>query len=170
MTFAELVRSRRSIRVFEPRAVDVQPILKAANAAPSAGNLQAYEIVRVTSEETRRKLMRASLDQDSILQAPVVLVFFAAPGRSSVEYGERGADLYCVQDATISCTYAQLAAADLGLGSVWIGAFDDAAVRRALHAPRRLRPVAMLPIGHPAERARSTPRRRLSDLVHEERL
>jgi len=76
-------------------------------------------------------------------------------------------DLYCVQDATIACTFAILAATALGLASVWVGAFDEDDVRRAIGAPPTHRPVAMLPIGYAAEVPRLRPRRSLKDLVHQ---
>jgi nitroreductase len=72
-----------------------------------------------------------------------------------------------VQDATIACTFAMLAAKALGLATVWVGAFDEDAVRIALGIPKELRPVAMLPVGYAAKKPRITPRRELGDLVHE---
>jgi nitroreductase len=71
-----------------------------------------------------------------------------------------------VQDATIACAYAQLAATALGLATVWIGAFDEAAVRRAIDVGDDLRPVAILPIGYAAENPDRSTRRSVADLVH----
>lgn len=171
MEFDELARNRRSVRAFRPEPVPgekLDAVLRAANAAPSAGDLQAYEVVKVTEPARRQALARASHNQEFVAEAPVVLVFFANPARSAPRYGERGEELYSVQDATIACTFAHLAAADLGLGSVWVGAFDDASVARAVGAPAGLKPVAVLPIGVPAELPRPTPRRKLADLVRDE--
>jgi nitroreductase len=165
----EAMRRRRSVRAYLPREVEaekVTQILKAANAAPSAGNLQAYEIYRITEGKERKALARAALGQWFIAQAPVVLVFCANPARSAGKYRERGARLYAVQDATIACTFAMLAATALGLGTVWVGAFDDAAVQKVL-GTREFVPVAILPIGYAAEEPEATPRRSLADLVHE---
>ncbi len=127
MRFQEAVQGRRSIRAFEPRAIEddkLSLILETVDAAPSAGNLQAYEVVVVKDPDTRQALSRAALGQAQVARAPVVLVFLAHPLRSAAKYGSRGADLYSVQDATIACAYAQLAATDLGLSSCWIGAFS----------------------------------------------
>jgi len=165
----EVIKRRRSIRAFAPEAVEAETVarvLAAANAAPSAGNLQGYEIFRVTREKERAALARAALDQFFIAQAPVVLVFCANQTRSAAKYRERGARLYAIQDATIACAFAMLAATALGLGTVWVGAFDDAAVQRVLGC-RDLLPVAILPIGYPAEEPEATPRRSLADLVHD---
>jgi nitroreductase len=168
MDFADLLKERRSVRAFEKWPVEpekLQAILDAANAAPSAGNLQAYEIYQVTAPRTRAALAHAS-KQGFMAEAPVSLVFFANPGRSSRTYGLRGKQLYCLQDATIAAAYAQLAATNLGLATVWIGAFDDGAVCNAVGSPADWIPVAILPVGYPAEEPQPAIRRTLADLVH----
>ncbi len=169
MDLFEVIKKRRSIRAFTPQPVEAEKlerVLAAANAAPSAGNLQAYEIFRVTRGNDRAALARAALEQFFIAQAPVVLVFCANPARSSGRYGQRGVRLYCIQDATIACAFAMLAATALGLGTVWVGAFDEGAVQKIL-GRRDLVPVAILPIGYPAEQPGPSSRRSLSDLVHD---
>ncbi len=169
MDIFDVFSNRHSIRAFtgQPVADEVlKKILEAVNRAPSAGNLQAFDIFLVTQKEHKEALMHASYDQEFLVQAPVVLVFCAIPSRSAVRYNERGEALYCIQDATIACTYAMLAATALGLGSVWVGAFDEAAVHQVIGAEPRHRPVAMLPIGYPNETPRIRSRRSLEDIVH----
>jgi nitroreductase len=173
MDFFAVLQERRSIRAFHSTPVDeaaVGRIVEAANLAPSAGNLQAYTIVIVRDPERKRALAQAAWEQWFIAQAPVVLVFLADLPRSQRRYGQRGATLFSVQDATLACAYAQLAATALGLGSCWVGAFDDEAVRAIVSAPSDLRPVAILPIGHPAESPLPTARRSLNDLAHQEQV
>lgn len=168
MELFDLIKKRQSIRVFQEKPVEeekVKKILEAANSAPSAGNLQAYEIVVVRDKKIKEKLCQVALGQDPILFAPVVFVFFTSPARSGLKYGERGEKLYSLQDATIAAAYAQLAAVDLGLGCVWIGAFEDEKVKEVLGAPKELIPVAILPVGYPAEKPEKTERRALEDLV-----
>lgn len=168
MEFFQVIRNRHSIRGFTTQVIEpekVQAILDAANAAPSAGNLQGYEIFAVTNRNVLCELMRAAYEQEFIAQAQIALVFCAHPARSAVKYGERGVNLYCVQDATIACAYAQLAATALGLASVWVGAFNDALVSAAIGVGNALRPVAILPIGYPGKPPKIRPRRELSDLV-----
>jgi nitroreductase len=169
MEFFEVLKARQSVRAFAPSPVEEEKlgaILEAAGSAPSAGNLQAYEIYQVKADHLKRALARAALDQHFMAQAPVALVFCAHPARSERRYKERGARLYSVQDATIACTYAMLAATALGLATVWIGAFQDAAVRGAIGLPEDILPVAILPIGYPAEKPEPTSRRALDELVH----
>ena len=96
MSFKALIEKRRSVRAFEDRPIEsekLQAVLEAVNQAPSAGNLQAFEIYKVTAPRTRAALARAA-NQSFIAEAPVVLVFFANPGRSAAKYGARGRDLF----------------------------------------------------------------------------
>ncbi len=170
MEFFDVIRARQSVRAFEHRAPGeelVQMVLETANLAPSAGNLQAYEIFVVRRSEDRKALARASLGQEFVAGAPVSLVFCSRPSRAAPKYGPRGAQLYAIQDATIACAYAMLAATALGLATVWVGAFRDDQVRRAIRASEDVIPVAILPIGYPAEKPEPTPRRAIADLAHE---
>lgn len=171
MEFFDVVKTRRSIRKFKDQAIEggkLKKILEAANQAPSAHDLQAYEIVLIKSKGQKIKLAQAAHGQNSIAEAPVVLVVLANPKRS-VRGDERG-NFYCVLDAAIASSYIQLAATDLGLGTVWIGSFDDDAVKDVVGASKEMKPVAIIPIGYPAEKPRPTPRRKIEDLVHEEKL
>jgi nitroreductase len=169
MEISDVMRTRRSTRAFTNEPLDperLRQILEAANSAPSAGNLQAYEVYVVTDHQQKKALARAALSQDFVASAPVILAFCSNPARNMGRYGERGKRLYALQDATIACTYAMLAATDLGLATVWIGAFNDDAVSKALRLIPGLQPVAMLPIGYAAEHPAAAPRRPLEDLVH----
>lgn len=171
MEFFEVVAERRSIRAWRARDVErdkLEKVLAAANMAPSAGDLQAYEIVMARHPTTRASLAAAAHGQAFLAEAPVVLVFFSDPSRSAARYAARGERLFCIQDATIAACHAQLAATALGLGSCWVGAFDDRRVAQALGAPAGLNPVCMLAIGYAAERPDRTSRRPLSDLMHDE--
>lgn len=169
MDFFQLITDRRSVRLFQERPLEpekLQKILEAVNLAPSAGNLQGYEIYLVTRLEQRQGLEQGAYGQGFLSQAPVVLVFCANPRRSAVRYRQRGRQLYCIQDATIACTVAMLAAQALGLNTVWVGAFLEEPVRQAAGIPEDLLPVAMLPIGYGAESPDPRPRRPLDDIVH----
>ncbi len=169
MDFFEVVKTRQSIRAYQDKPIEpekLQQILDTINRAPSAGNLQGYEVYLVTKCQARQALARSTNGQDFITQAPLVLVFCAHPARSLERYRERGTTLYCVQDATIACAYAQLAVTALGLACVWVGAFNEDAVRAAIGVGSDLRPVAFLPIGYAAETPDRRTRRSIDDLVH----
>lgn len=169
MNLFEVINARQSVRAYRPKEIEtekLQNIFNAINQAPSAGNLQAYRVWVVRNESVKRKLASAALGQDFMATAPVVLVFCAEPARAK-RYGTRGTELYCLQDATIAAAYAQLAATAQGLATCWIGAFDEQEVASLLRLPAGTRPIAMLPIGYPAESPQRTPRRPLSEMIVE---
>ena len=164
----EVLKRRRSVRAYKPQMVEVDKlkrIFEAANLAPSAGNLQAYQVYTVKEEGKRKALTKAAYDQEFITQAPICLVFCADPERSAERYGKRGSELYSVQDATIAGAFAMLAAADLGLATVWIGDFDEDKVREVIGA-QSARPVAMFAVGYAAEEPKPTPRKAIEEIFH----
>lgn len=168
-SFLALLQNRRSIRKFQNKPLTDemrQIILNAINRAPSAGNLQGYEVYVVTDPKKKANLVKAALNQEFLARVPLVLVFCANSVRSGTRYGRRGESLYSIQDATIAAAYAQLAITALGLATVWVGAFDEAAVVDTLNLPKAFRPVAMLPIGFADEQPPPTSRRSLDDLIH----
>jgi nitroreductase len=169
MEFSEVISKRHSIRTFTDQSLEaekLQYILETANLAPSAGNLQAYEIYAVTDAKKRDGLSCAALAQEYVAKAPVALVFCTHPELTEGKYTERGTRLYTVQDATIACTFAMLAATDLGLGSVWVGTFDEKVVRTIIGASESQVPVVILAVGYPGEFPEQHPRRPLDQLVH----
>jgi nitroreductase len=172
MDFFDVLKNRHSVRAFKDKDIEsdkLSKILEAANSAPSAGNLQAYEIVLVKDMKNKHALAEAAHGQDFLTDAPVVLVICANEKRSSY-YGKRGAELYCINDASIAAAYIDLTAAALGLGSVWVGAFDEDDVRKIIAAPEYIKPVAIMPIGYPDEGQGKKSRRELKDLVHNEKI
>jgi len=146
-----LFKKRKSTRAYKPDPIEkekLDEILEAANSAPSAGNLKARKIVVIEDEKTKRKLAEAAFGQDFISEAPLALVFTALPEASAKKYGQRGRELYAVQDATIAASFAWLQAVDLSLSSCWVGAFDEEEVKKILELDANERPIAILPIGY----------------------
>ena len=160
MNFCDVIRSRHSIRKFLVKSVPdtlITEILELSKLAPSAGNLQTYKVVVVKDEEVKRALHS--------IEAPVFLIICALPEVSAERYGERGRNLYSIQDATIFASYIQLAAVGLELATVWIGAFNENRVRRILGLRADTRPIAIIPLGYPAEKKTERRRRKLTDIV-----
>jgi nitroreductase len=167
MDYFEAVKTRRSTRAFQKKPVEeekIRRIIEAINLAPSAGDLQAYEVIVVKDPMLKDKLAKAA-GQSFVSEAPVCFVFVAYPQRSSKKYGRRGSELYCVQDATIAATYAMLTATVLGLSSTWVGAFNEESAARTVGATEGKRPVAILPVGYAAESPEITPRRPFSEIA-----
>lgn len=173
MELLKAISERRSIRSFRPDPLperDLKTMLEAACMAPSAGNCQPWEFVIVRSEKGKEALADAAYGQYFLTEAPVVVVVCANLERSASRYGGRGEQMYCLQDTAAAIQNLLLTAHSLGYGTCWIGAFDDEAVARAIRAPRGIRPVAIIPIGKPAERPRAPERIPLERLCHEEHL
>ena len=169
MEVLEAIRVRRSIRKFDPsRDVDdevLREVLEAAIWAPSAGNAQPWRFLVVRTSELKQGLAKAALGQEFVAQAPVVIVVCADLARAKQAYGERGESLYCLQDTAAAIQNMHLAAASLRLGTCWVGAFSEREVSRLLGLPPSLRPVALIPVGYPAEKPRPRPRRPFSEVV-----
>jgi len=168
MNVLEAIHARQSIRAYRPAAVEprlLEIVLNAANQAPSAANLQAYQIHVVRQQAVKDALVGAAAGQKFLATAPVVLVFALVPGRSAAKYGSRGEQVYAMQDACAAVCNAMLAAVEVGLGTCWVDAVDEAAAGRAIGLPAGQRAAVLLPIGYPAETPPRTPRRALSDLV-----
>ena len=167
----EAIKSRRSVRAYTSDRVsdkDVESLIDAARWAPSAGNIQPWEFVIVRDAKIKRRLSAAALDQTFIEEAPVVIVVCADQDRSGWGYGGRGVYLYCLQDTAAAIQNMLLAACALGLGACWIGAFHEEEVERILKTPRGIRPVAIVPVGHPAEKPMAPPKRSIGEIVHYE--
>lgn len=172
MDLFKAIYGRSSIRSFKDESIPeeaLMKILECAIQAPSAGNLQPWEFVIVKSGETKRKLADAAYGQDFISEAPVVVVVCANKRISSSRYGDRGETLYCIQD-TAAATYGlMLAAYTLGYGTCWVGAFNEKRVSQVLNLPEYVRPVAIVPIGVPAEKPFKPDRIPLSRKIHIEK-
>ncbi len=171
MEVFEAISGRRSVREFKPDPVnegDLRKILDAGRMAPSAGNCQPTEFVVVKDQAIKQRLARAAYGQTFVAEAPVVIVVCANVPRTSRRYGRRGEELYCIQDTAAATQNIHLAAYALGYASCWVGAFDEDAVAGIIKAPSGVRPLAIVPIGRPAEKPSAPPRRRLEEIVHED--
>jgi len=139
MELKEVIEKRRSCRKFKKDIVSgpaFNEILELAQKGPSAGAIRGWQI-------------HLSSDPIGPYEAPLYIVICANQGKYLKRYGDRGYDLYAIQDAAIVGAYLQLLLVDIGLASCWIGAFDENKVKKAVEA--KYRPVAMLAVGIPEE-------------------
>jgi len=160
MEVADAIELRRSIRQYQDKEVPegmLKAILRAGQMAPSAGNMQGRDFIVVNDRGVRESVSRAALGQRFIVEAPVCIVVCANASRSSSRYGKRG-ELYAVQDSAASAMNMMLMAQDLGLGTCWVGAFNEQAVAQLLGIPPGVRPVALIPVGYPDESPEVPPR------------
>lgn len=171
MDLFEAIKNRRSVRAFTQEDVseeEVEKLIDAARWAPSAGNIQPWEFIVVRKPEIKRRLSVAALHQNFIEEAPVVIVVCANQIRSGRGYGARGVHLYSLQDTAAATQNMLLAAHALGLATCWVGAFREEETKRALDLPDGVRPVAIIPVGHPSRKPMARPRRPLNEIIHYE--
>ena len=169
MELQEAIKGRRSIRKFKKQNVTeetVAQLIEAASYAPSAGNIQPWEFVIVRNPTVKKKLAQAALDQAHVEEASAVIVVCADEKSSSMGYGIRGRTLYCLQDTAAATQNILLTAHSLGIGTCWIGSFNEDEAKEALNVPEGVRPVAMIPLGYPDETLRHRGRKLLSQITH----
>ncbi|MEJ2683806.1 MAG: nitroreductase family protein [Candidatus Sulfobium sp.] len=152
MNVLEAVRKRRSIRNFLERDIPEEVVAALIDSliwAPSAGNLQSRRFYMVKEKRLRKELAAGALNQNFIRDAPLVTVC-CTDSRIGRRYGRRGVELYTIQDVSVSIMCMMLTAEEKGLGTCWVGAFDEAEISRVLDLPAHHRPVALVPVGYPS--------------------
>lgn len=182
METLEAIRTRRSIRKFSDRPVEaekLQAVLEAVRQAPSWSNLQCWRLVVVTKQEVREKISELSFvesffavygyksnpAQKGLAQAPIVLVACAVPSKSGNLHGQQ----YYMADMGIATQNLMLAAHDQGLGTVFVGVYEEDQIKELLGIPEEIKIVGLFPLGYPAGEAKSgPPRKPLEELVHYE--
>ena len=168
MDLKQVIKNRHSVRSFSdkvPPKKIIDEIIEYANLAPSAGNLQARDFIIIDDHNIKEKLSDAALDQKFIVQAPINIVVCANLKRIS-SYGNRGRELYCIQDASAAVEHILLLAIVNGLDTCWVGAFDEKMVSKILDLPSYVRPIAIIPIGYSNEQKTSTSRIDINELKH----
>jgi len=168
MDVMEAIRARRSVRAYRDRPVEEERlncVLEAGRLAPSAKNLQDWKFIIVRDKERREKLSIAAMEQSYVAQAPVVIV---ACGTETEYIMPCGQYTYPI-DVAISVDHMSLEAVSQGLGTCWIGAFHENQVKEILGIPEKIRVVAMLILGYPAETHSARPRKWLEEIISHER-
>ncbi len=164
MDFYDVVTQRRSVRAYREKPVEkekLQRVLQAARMAPSAANRQPVYFYVIRDAPTRRRLLEA-YSQDWFAAAPVIV---CACHRPREAWHRRDGKSYADVDLAIAVEHLVLAATAEGLGTCWIGAFKPEKTREILDIPPELEPVAMTPLGYPAEEPAPTPRKPLEEIV-----
>jgi len=168
MELQEAIRKRRSIRSFSSEVdvtdEDIRKIIEAGIWAPSSGNTQCWQFLVTRNDKIKAGLAKAAFGQDFIKEAPVVIVV-SADLRCSKKYGKRGVETYALQDTAAAIQNMLLTITELGLGSCWVGAFDEVGVREVLNLSEDIRPLAILPIGQPKESPKAPKRREFAEVT-----
>ena len=163
MDVLNLLKSRRSIRIYQDKPIPQNllfQILEAGRWAPTGANLQPWHFVIVTDPETRRQVGKVArfffIKSSHVEKAPVVLVLGYDTRKG--KYGR--------YDVTLAGGNMMTMATSLGLGTCWIGAFDESKLKEILEIPNNIEVIALITLGYADERAEAPPRVEMEKIVH----
>ena len=168
MDVFEAISKRRSIRKYKDTEVEdekLQDILEVARIAPSAGNRQEWKFIVVKDKETREKLVEAANGQAFVGEAPVTIIACSTESERVMPCGQHA---YTV-DLSIAVSFMILEATEQGLGTCWLGAYDEEKVRNILNIPERIKVPAMFTLGYADESPQQRPRKHLDEVVSSEK-
>ena len=148
MNVMEAIRKRKSVRKYLNKKVEEDKlfaVLEAGQLAPSASNRQEWRFIIVRDQVSKKKLAEAANNQSFIAEASIVIAACAETDEHVMSCGQA---CYPI-DVAIALDHITLAAVELGLGTCWIGAFDEKKVKQILEIPSEVRVVALMPLGYP---------------------
>ena len=168
MDIFETIENRRSIRKYRDMPVEhdkIVRVLEAARLAPSWKNYQCWRFLVLTDPDRRALLFDAFHDKNpgkrAIGSAPVIIVVCADPAESGVENGIE----YYIADTAIAFEHLCLAAQGLGLGTCWMGWYDEVYLKNVLSLPDHIRIVGITPLGYPDQAPKQRPRKLFNEIV-----
>ncbi len=164
MDVFEAMSQRRSIRSYKGTEVEgekLRKVLEAARLAPSAANRQEWKFIVVREADTRARLTALTYGQRWVGEAPVIIVACATEGKSIMTCGQPTHTV----DLSIACSFLILEAWEQGLGTCWLGTFNEEEVKRLLAIPGHMRVVTMIPLGYPNEAPLPRPRKTLDQVM-----
>ncbi|MCE5238663.1 nitroreductase family protein [bacterium] len=166
MTTMEAIEQRFSVRSYLDREVEpdkLQRVMEAARLAPSASNRQEWRFV-IVRDAARRQALAQAAGQPFVGAAPVVIVACAADTSRVMRCGMACHPI----DVAIALEHIALQATAEGLGTCWIGAFDQEAAQEAVGAPDGAVVVELMPLGYPAAQAPPKNRLPMGEIVFDE--
>lgn len=167
MDFSELIHKRFSCRHYSPKPIEADKlhlVLEAARLAPTAANRQPFQIIVIQTEKHNAEDLQRIYPKEWFVQPPQILCVCSLPdqGWYRKKYDDQN---YSTVDAAIVVDHITLQAADLDLGTCWIGDFDPQAAREYLNLPEHVEPIAFTPLGYPLDEPRAKIRKNLEDLI-----
>lgn len=166
MSVLKVIQKRRSQRKYRGDSIPedvLQRVLEAARLAPSGKNYQPWKFIIVQDKELKEKLAQASAEQFFMAEAPIIIVGCGFPDDSYSRMG-RYMKSWPV-DVTIALEHLILQAAEEGLGTCWIGSFEEEEVKSILNIPENVRVLALTPLGYSDETPPYRGRKRLDEIV-----
>ena len=167
MEYFELIRNRYSVRAYKADPVEeekLQQILEAARLAPTAANRQPFSIIVVHTAGREAELNKI-YQREWFVQAPLLICAVGVPRNAWVRGDNRR---YLDVDVAIVMDHLILAAANQGLGTCWVAAFDAKAARQILQLPDEVEPLIFTPLGYPADQPEEKERKPINELVRYE--
>ena len=164
MEFLELTKKRYSVRAYKSAPVEydkLEEVLEAARMAPTAANRQPFQLIIIPTKGRELELLRI-YNKPWFVEAPVVI---CACGITSESWVRQDGKNYCGVDVAIAMDHLILAAADLGLGTCWVGAFNPEEARKVLKIPDELEPIAFTPLGYPDDQPRDKIRKPIEEII-----
>ncbi len=159
MKFMDLVKNRQSCRQYAAQPVSreiIERCLEAARLAPSACNSQPWTFLVIHDPEKKNELAEKAFSGIYSMnrfagQAPVLIVVVTERSKYVARLGGqlRGVQ-YSLIDVGIACEHLILQAAEEGLGTCWLGWFNEKAVKQVLGLPRQTKLDVMISLGYPA--------------------
>lgn len=157
MSVFDTIKDRRSIRTYKDERIPkdkLEKLLEVARLAPSAANRQNWKFIVVENEEVKKQLVTACNNQPFVGTASNVIAGIGDPAQKWHQV-----------DLAIALEHIVLEAVELGLGTCWIGAFNEDEVKKLLKIPQNKKVVALLTVGIPAESPAARQRKSFEEIV-----
>jgi nitroreductase len=173
MELFDAIKTRRSVRKYLDKPIEeekLRSVLEAVRMSPSWANFQCWRLVVVKDKDTKAKISalsyvesffaplgyKANPSAKALADAPVVIVLCADPKKSGTLSNQQ----YYLVDSGLAAQNMMLAARGLGLGSVFVGIYDENKLKKLLHIPDEIKIVGLFPVGYPAEELKDGPTRK----------
>jgi nitroreductase len=164
MNVSEAISKRRSVRSYTSTPVEpekLELILQAARLSPSARNQQIWKFVVVRSKDTKENLVHVCDEHAFLAEADTVICCCAVKSDLVLPNGEATHTM----DLAVAASFMMLQATELGLGSCWIGTFNEAKLKKLLRIPEEIRVVCLISLGYPHFVPPASDRKPLSEIV-----
>jgi len=151
MEFLDVIKTRTSVREYSEKQVEDEKItyvLECARLAPSWANRQCWRFIIIQDKEMIEHIAKSSVFNHWLKTAPILLVACADP----IDSGSNNSHEYYMTDVGIAFDHLILAATDVGLGTCWVADFHEEKLKELLEIPKRIRIVALSPLGYPSEK------------------
>jgi len=161
LDFYKVIQTRRSVRSYKKNPIPeevLNRVLEAARVAPSGSNLQPWKFILVKDDALKQKMVSACDNQKFVAEGPLIVV--ACGKKLLFNRGGYMGEMSMLVDVSIAFTHLILAARAEGLGTCWIGAFENDEIKRLLKVPDGYEVVAATPLGYPSEDVFTEPRNR----------